>query len=145
MSKKKEKKKAVSIEQKPEEKPNTGLKWISSGDLRLVPLELFERNKEIRPEIFFEIAKIAMELPRKLNCAIYGLDRQTRKIKAVLLCSFDILNNNLYIRDLFGYLRDADNFDDDLIRELAEIKKSYQAKKVKLLMDADIEELNKGE
>lgn len=146
MSKEKDKKKIVSIEQKKsEEKPDTGLKWISSGDLRLVPLELFEANKEINPEVFFQMAHIALEMPQKLIIAVYGLDKQTRKIKAMILCHYDILDQNIYIRDFFGYLKNNINIIEDLIRELNEIKKSYQAKTIKLIMYADIEKINKGE
>ncbi len=144
MSKKKDKKKIVSIEQKKsEEKPDTGLKWISSGDLRLVPLELFETNKEINPEIFFQMAHIVLEMPQKLIVAVYGLDKQTRKIEAMILCHYDVLDQNIYIRDLFGYLRDSINWNDDLIRELKEIQKLYRAKNIKLIMSVDIEEINK--
>lgn len=146
MSKKKEKKKIISLEQKKsEEKPNMGLKWISSGDLRLVPLELFETNKEINPEIFFQMAHIALETPQKLIIAVYGLDKQTRKIKTVILCHYDVLDQNIYIRDIFDYLKDIKHFDVDLTKELKEIQKSYQAKAIKLIMSVDIEEINKGE
>lgn len=144
MSKKKDKKNIVSIEQKKsEEKLDTGLKWISSGDLRLVPLELFETNKEINSEIFFQMANITLEMPQKLVIAVYGLDKQTRKIKAVILCQYDVLDQNIYIRDLFRYLRDFNNWNDDLIRELKEIQKSYRARNIKLIMSADIKEINK--
>lgn len=103
------------------------MRWISSGDLRLIPDEIFKRcvNKELNIEAFRTAAVLLLENP--FVGAIYGLD-DTGVIRQAVCTNIDARDFCLYVDNLFG----ADLKDPGLLEALRIEQEKVQAQAVKL-------------
>jgi len=101
------------------------LKWIRSHDLRLIPVEFFDKcsNPHINREAFFQFAGATVGNPYVF--CLYGLDKDGRVTKAVK-GFYDLLDGYVYVSIFFN-----DTIFKDIQEFIKETIDFYKAKGVK--------------
>ena len=104
------------------------LRWISSGDLRLIPDSVLQKtsNRELDNDMFRAVS--AAQLNDPLSGAIYGLD-ENGTIQSALLIHYDPRDRCLYANNMFN----ADLKNQGLLTALSQQQSAIKATKIKLI------------